>query len=123
MAGRKGSFRIEISREFDDWTRSFDQADDLTAQQAVWAAATDVLFDATQQVVHVVTGNLKASGSSSTMIAGPLVVGVIEYDADYAMDEIMRGGTHDFMQRGLEQVEGLFQGALLVAVSKQFGGV
>lgn len=122
MASR-GAFRIQVSHELQDWMDSLAAAGQPNPEAALaWHAGVEVFFGATQDVVHVVTGNLKRSGHASVVIAGPEIVGTVAYDAEYAMDEILRGGDHDFMQRGFEQVQGVFESALLTAIAAQFNG-
>ncbi len=120
---RKGSFRVEVSHELSDWMTALDGAGRPQPEAvAAWTAGVEVFFGATQDVVHVVSGDLKRSGHASVAVVGPEMVGTVEYDAEYAMDEILRGGDHDFMQRGFEQVQGVFESALLTAVAAQFNG-
>jgi len=65
----------------------------------------DAAFDLTQVRVHVITGQLKASGSVvPVLIDGDEVSGGIEYSAPYASYEMGRGGEHDFLTPAVEMV-------------------
>lgn len=76
------------------------------------AAALDTLFGMgytlSQGIVHVISGDLKASGTDHTEHEGVTWKGELEYGpgteltspdhVDYAWYEQRRGGTHDFMR-------------------------
>lgn len=69
-----------------------------------WENVTEEFFDATQEVVHVITGQLRSSGKASVEADGASFVGTVEYTAPYAAEEFGRGGPHDAIQRGYENV-------------------
>lgn len=60
-------------------------------------------FLATQAHVHVISGRLRASGRTSSHFDGTTWEGAVEYGgphdtpAYYAIFELARGGTHDFL--------------------------
>jgi hypothetical protein len=80
-----------------------------------WDEATAAFYAATQQVVHVISGALRASGRYTVVRDGDRLVGQVEYgggSADYAEYERRRGGEHDFMQRGWLMSEQAFAGTM-----------
>jgi len=106
---------IEISRQWDEWIRGM-RAIGMTfpaelAQE--WQLAADLMYDRSQQYVHVITGQLKGSGVPPRMsMERGNVVAEVEYTAPYAAFEERRGGTHSFLQRAYTDVEGEFTRAL-----------
>lgn len=94
-----------VPRELTGWKRGFEKlpVEIAVAGTEMWKAATDVLFDRSQQYVHVITGDLKSSGTSRTYIAeGSQLVGEVSYgndQVDYAQYEEDRGGEHAYLQR------------------------
>jgi hypothetical protein len=118
------SFRIRVGGAWETWrkaTRTFDSSGGLDE----WEQVTEKFFDATQEVVHVITGQLRNSGKVSVTEQSGRFQGEVEYTASYAAEEFGRGGPHDALQRGYELVQGEFepavQRALQKAVERAFG--
>lgn len=106
---------IQISRDWDRWIREFGQMAVTLPQEFVdeWQLAADLMYDRSQQYVHVITGQLKASGKPPVMSReGRNVVAAVEYTAPYAAYEERRGDTHGFLQRAYTDVESEFRSAL-----------
>lgn len=77
-------------------------------------------FAQTQAITHVITGKLKASGSSSSSVHGDEWHGQVEYDAVhhgtiYAGYEQRRGGEHDFLAP-MEAMDSMFEEAMFASV-------
>jgi hypothetical protein len=109
------SVKIEITPNFDRWIEGMAVAPVTIAAVAriEWKAAADVMFDRTQQYVHVITGRLKASGKPAQIkTSHDEVTATIEYDAPYAIYEEARGGAHAFMTRGYEASSRMFESAM-----------
>lgn len=127
MARRSGSFRIEVSQEMHRWVAALGdfQLDDAALTE--WHAANDKFFDRTQRYVHVLSGDLKTSGRMSSDVDGKRLVGSTEYggttgtegQVDYAIYEIARGGSHDFIGRALASATDDFQEGLKKAITAQ----
>ncbi|QOP66160.1 hypothetical protein SEA_DANIELLEIGNACE_19 [Arthrobacter phage DanielleIgnace] len=80
-----------------------------------WQTAVEVMFGATQQMIHVVSGDLQGSGRMDIVEeTGETVTAAITYgggrrsnakptwkhqEIDYAKYELERGGSHDFFTR------------------------
>lgn len=59
--------------------------------------ALQKFFQDTQNRVHVLTGELKGSGTVQMFRGqGEDLVGTVTYTSDHAMYEMARGGEHDF---------------------------
>lgn len=88
--------------------------------QRRWKQATEAMFDASQEVVHVITGNLKASGRIEVTPELGAVVGEVAYGGevgidrfvDYAEYEAARGGEHDYLLRAFLETEDQFMEAM-----------
>lgn len=102
------------------WARAFAGGVDVTEdEEMLFEQAVDYLFNQTQNRVHVLSGDLKASGRERVWREGPAVFGEIEYgggEVDYAWFEMRRGGSHDFMSPAVVATERLFGAALEEAV-------
>lgn len=86
------------------------------AAMVYWAAAGDVLFDRSQEYVHILSGNLKASGRQRTFKTPQGVTFEVVYgggEVDYAIYEIARGGDHDFLGRAVEVSTRIFDQAMV----------
>jgi hypothetical protein len=107
--------RVTVTPNYDRWMRGFAHLpqEAALAGRHKWEGATRQFFDATQSVVHVDTGALKASGTWDVIARGGELTGKVEYDAEYAEYENARGGPHAFMNRGWEQTESTFRAAML----------
>jgi len=90
-----------------------------------WRQATDVFFDRTQQYVHVVSAELKASGRMDTFSDQRNIVGQVSYGGtaacDYAVYEFARGGDHDALTRGFAAAERVFRSSLAAMLSEEAG--
>jgi hypothetical protein len=108
--------RVEIivPREIAAWERGFRYLvpELLALGLPSWSAATSAFFEATQSVVHVITGELRASGTMSAHEQGGDIIGTVEYTAPYARYEFRRGGSHDAMTRGWEIAQERFRSAM-----------
>jgi hypothetical protein len=109
--------RVTHSANFDRWVRGFAMLghDAVAEGESEWDEATRAFYESTQRVVHVITGALKASGRMVVTREGDRLVGVVQYgggSVDYALAERVRGGTHDYLQRGWQETERGFGEAL-----------
>jgi hypothetical protein len=106
-------FKIIVPRNFKGWERgAFLLGFDLANRTAPWELAAKEFYDATQEVVHVITGRLKRSGSYGVERTRRGPVAFVGYTAWYAQVEIDRGGDHDFMGRGWEIAQAKFSAAV-----------
>jgi hypothetical protein len=123
---------LVVPTDLDIWQAGFTLLPEelVLAAAAQWEIATDLFFDNTQQVVHVITGDLKASGRSSVSVDGQTVVGEIVYGdvdglhgfVDYAQFEEDRGGDHAYLARGWEASQSKFEAAMGLAWSSVVAG-
>jgi hypothetical protein len=104
--------RIIVPKHFKQWEKgALRMGVDLAAETDPWDEAARAFYDATQQVVHVVTGYLQRSGNYGVERAPRGPVAFVGYTAPYSQVEIDRGGDHDFMGRGWEMSQPAFQAA------------
>jgi hypothetical protein len=70
------SVQVIVPREIAVWERGFRYLAGEVAARGVptWQAATEVFFEATQRYVHVITGQLKASGRMAVRAEGDQIV-------------------------------------------------
>jgi hypothetical protein len=108
------SVQVIVPREIAVWERGFRYLAGEVAARGVptWQAATEVFFEATQRYVHVITGQLKASGRMAVRAEGDQIVGEVAYEAHYAVYEFRRGGAHDALTRGWETAEATYRTAM-----------
>lgn len=114
--------RVQVPQEFRRWVEGLTGGIPVTAEAALlWTAVGETMFIKTQEFVHVLSGDLKASGRLvETQVDGHLATFEIEYGGtatgthtvDYAPYEIARGGTHDFPARAARATEEMFEGAV-----------
>jgi len=106
--------RVEISVELDRWIQGFGalEAELLQRGRDSWQQAVDSLFDYSQEYVHVLSGELKASGEKRVVAEGDRLVGEVEYDTPYAIYEHARGGSHSFLQLAYLRTYERFERAL-----------
>lgn len=114
---RDGTFRIEVSPELDRWAAGFGSMGASMSRSLGrrWYRATHDLYEASQDVVHVVSGALKASGRIESEAGLGTLVGVVAYgggNVDYAEYEAARGGSHDYLMRAYLETEDRFKAAL-----------
>lgn len=116
--------RVTVSREFDVWLASFARAADISVEAKVeWQQAMDILYGRSQELVHVVSGNLKASGRTDVVTEGLNVVGSLVYGdetVDYALAEISRGGSHDYLTPAMTATQGMFEMAMIEVQKRVF---
>lgn len=109
------TIEITISPEMGRWERGFARMPIEAAAAALpgWQAAADVMFDKSQQFVHVISGDLKSACDGPTMSVdrGSLVAEIL-YDTDYAIYEHARGGDHAWLDRAYEATSRQFEQAL-----------
>ena len=110
-----GEAVVTITPNFEKWIVGMDRLP-IELEGVVerpWRAAADVMFDRSQQYVHVITGELKSSGKAAAVKVGPgEVTAEIEYDAPYAIYEEQRGGSHAYLTRAFQSTSDLFEHAL-----------
>lgn len=87
-----------------------------------WKKAVEVLYDRTQGLVHIDTGELIGSGETRSFRRGDSLVGEVEYTAPYAIYEFGRGDSHDALNRAFEQVRDVFPEAMVRAMRIQILG-
>lgn len=114
--------RIRIVAD-ETWYKWISGLASLKAPEESWAAAADIMFDYSQEYVHVITGNLKASGRVETHADAGSVVAAVVYGGgvvDYSLTEERRGGSHAYLTRAWQSTEEVFQGALGEAVDEMW---
>lgn len=130
MSSRKGG--IEISAVFAAWRSGLRDMAVSEGMVKEWAQVNDVMFANTQRYVHVYPvrgGSLKASGKTETKRGGAgTIVGETTYGGgtgvhgrkvDYAIYEIARGGSHDFITLALNDTQSVFtEGVGQIAVNE-----
>lgn len=115
MAGRS-PIRLETPGELAEWISGFDQLGRNLREPTLvgWGVATEVFFSRTQEYVHVLSGDLLASGSYRVFALGGAgtIVGEVKYGGGkvkYALIEEHRGGSHAYMSRGWEATQKEFE--------------
>lgn len=116
MAARSHRFRVEESG-LDAWIRGLDRMDEPDEHaETLWRQATDVMFDRSQSYVHVITGELKASGRVNMGRRTHELIGEVAYggtpECDYAVYEFARGGSHDALLRAFQTTGQVFERTL-----------
>lgn len=103
-----------IIEGLDDWIDGFEELSHGPSREMrdEWADASRNLFVVSQSLVHVVTGELKSSGSIDVDQHGSVFEMVLSYDADHAIYEHARGGSHAWMDRAWEVCQDDFAEAL-----------
>lgn len=110
--------RIFPDARFVRWQRNFDKLGRKPMSRAAveeWEQSTEVMFDLTQQYAHVLSGDMKKSGTMGVEEVTPTSItchitygGTRKSDAkphwkhqfvDYTQYELRLGGDHDFFQR------------------------
>lgn len=108
---------VEFYEDASDVFRELDRLENLPGvRSAGLDAVLEGMFQQTQADVHQTTGHLKRTGRSSSRVLGDTWTGTITYgapgDADwtrdprasYALFELERGGTHDYMRATRDRV-------------------
>jgi len=115
--------RIEVTG-LDKWIDGFGRLGEPHEPGVVrWRQATEVMFDRSQQAVHVITAALKASGRYDAHKTVGEIVGEVTYggtaDCDYAVYEFRRGGSHDALRRGFVEARQTFVDTLNEIVEEE----
>lgn len=115
-----GSIKVTVSPSWNRWVNGFNtiEREAQNAARTEFQQAGEVFFARSQQFVHVLSGDLLASGSIEIVATGGEVVARLTYDTDYAIYENARGGSHAFIDRAWEATEQTFADALPGAWSK-----
>jgi hypothetical protein len=105
-----GAIEVRISPNFVRWEQGFADLPGAAARAAfrAWDDAARSFYGLSQEYVHVVSGDLKRSGSFKTRADRDGLVAAVTYDSDHAIYEEMRGGPHAFLGRAWEQSEAAF---------------
>ena len=113
----RGQVEIAVTSQLDKWLLHLSQMDGEFGEEAMrhWKAANDVFYDKTQQYVHVDSGDLKASAKREYEQDRGEVTAYLMYEADYAIYEEKRGGSHAYMTRGWNATEEMFAEAMPLA--------
>jgi hypothetical protein len=131
MAGRKGRIRLETPGELAEWISGFNTLGRALREPTLigWGAATEVFFSRTQEYVHILSGDLLASGTYRVFALGgaETIVGEVKYGGGtvkYALIEEHRGGSHAYLSRGWEATQREFEfvlpGAFRTTLLKTF---
>lgn len=120
------SLRIILGGAWGEWQKASRTFQIVEDDIVPWDDVTEEYFAASQDVVHVISGRLKASGDLDNWIESDRWRSEIEYSAPYAAFEFIRGGDHDAMTRAYELVRDKWQDSvgrsIERAVDRQFGG-
>ena len=114
------TFRSDVT--LDRWIEALDDSSWSDDALEAWQQAIDVMFDRTQQLVHIDTGELISSGSTRSFRRGDNLVGEVEYSAPYAVYEFGRGDSHDALNRAFELMGDVFPDAMIRVMRTQFLG-
>ena len=114
------TFRSDVT--LDRWIEALDGSSWSDDALEAWQQAIDVMFDRTQQLVHIDTGELISSGSSRSFRERDSLVGEVEYGAPYAIYEFGRGDSHDALNRAFELMGDVFPDAMIRVMRTQFLG-
>jgi hypothetical protein len=101
----------------DAWIDGLDRMDrPSAAAREEWLVATEVFYGHTQAAVHVLSGDLKQSGTFGAQRRGATIDGWVRYggtpEVGYAVYEFARGGSHDALTRGFVASEHEFTSTL-----------
>ena len=107
--------RLDVSSELGAWIDGFEELGNGPSDEMVesWRIAADELFAKADSIVHVITGQLKASGSVSVDQEGFSLSAVLLYAADYAVYEHERGGAHSWIDLAWAESQDGFKDALV----------
>lgn len=106
------NLRVTVDSQYHKWEAGFARLGSGEIPHSAvraWEDACEVYYGATQQYVHVISGDLKKSGRMHVHREASRVVGEISYAGkrrskkhglvDYTWYEVRRGGSHDFFRR------------------------
>lgn len=124
--------KVEV-KGMDTWVRGTTAFGKLldTRLQVKLLNALDATFDMTQELVHIITGSLRGSGRKEieqtgaatfrvAVIYGGPAPGFPNDPVDYAIFEMARGGSHDFMTPAVVATEHEYPRAMADAVTEAF---
>lgn len=118
------SIRIVADAQFQKWIAGLSSFAPTAVEEELFADAGDVMFEYSQEFVHVISGDLKSSGRVSSSLSGSDTEVTIEYGGngivDYALAEENRGGSHAYLTRAYEAAAGIFERQLGLALDAQF---
>ena len=114
----RGEMEVTLSPVFDEWIDGWERFGEEYSDEVQDALhdALQQMYGFSQQFVHVITGELKASGH--VVMRRPMgteVEGSVIYDADYAIFEHQRGGEHAYLDRAYVAAGPAFDGILMAA--------
>lgn len=114
-------FEIRVSPELEGWIDDFEELSSLEPSRLAWERATRMMYRRSQEVVHVITGELKASGSYEMAGDGDDIEGRVVYTAPQALFEELLGGDHAFLTRAHEDTQDKFDDAMMASWRRVFG--
>jgi hypothetical protein len=109
--------RIRVPVQFDRWVDGLEGFDPGPEVLAEWRDAMERFFSHSQETVHVISNDLRASGRHDTERTGATrVTGTLTYGGtaavDYAAIEHERGGDHAWLTRAFAMSRRDFERAL-----------
>lgn len=118
---------VTVSEDLERWVRGLTDFGLDSAALDEWYQANDAFFERTQRFVHILSGDLKRSGTMDVEIEGKTLVGATTYGGtqgtegpvDYAIYELAAGGSHDFIGRALASSTDLFRDGVRAAIVAQ----
>lgn len=117
-------------RGIDGWIRGAGRFGGAYGQtlQPEFDRITGRLYEMTQQRVHVISGELKASGTVVPTIAQRSSLGIesldggVVYTSEHGFWEMNRGGEHDFITEPLNEVVPEYLGAMDLSFKATLSG-
>lgn len=108
------SVKVTVTANYARWIKGFGRLEEEISEEGerMWSAAGEVFFSESQTNVHVLSGDLKKSGSMNVTSEPGELTCVVEYDEDYAIHEENRGGSHAYIGRAWETTEAMFREAM-----------
>ncbi len=88
----------------------------------LWGEATRTMYDHSQDMVHVITGDLFLSGDYDAERRGRSLIGTVSYggpEAPYAEYEFARGGDHDALTRAYVATHPTFERTLVEIMEEE----
>lgn len=108
------TIKIDVGPHWRAWTAGFAglQAGLVAVGRRAWDEAGRGFYDISQELAHIDTGEMKASGSHELHTSPTELIAELVYGSDHALFEEARGGDHAFISRAWEQAEPRFAAAL-----------
>ena len=109
----------------DGWIDGLNRLGDRVGDKQVdaWQQATERMYDRTQQFVHILSGDLIASGRHSLERGRRDITGMVTYGGtkacDYAIFEFARGGSHDALNLGFVANIPVFEQAIVDGIAAE----